>query len=224
MSRPAARPVLGVVTIGRTPRPDLASTFGAAAPHAEVRVAGALDGLSHVDVGSLCAPGPYPLLVRLGGGDVAEVPRDRLLPHVVRVACDLAAAGASLVVLACAGEFPSVPCPVPVLIPGRVVPAAMRALAPGGRLGIVTPNAAQVPFAEEKWRQDGFDVVVTSAAPGRHDDLITAAVALEQAGVSVIVLDCMGHDEADRAVVAARCRCPVVAAQPLVAHLAAAMV
>ena len=224
MSATSVRPVMGIVTIGQTPRPDLAATFSAAAPHADVRVAGALDGLSPATLTDLAAPGPYPLLVRLAGGGVAEMPRDRLVPHVVRAARDLAAAGASLVVVACAGEFPAVPCPVPVLVPGRVVPAAVRAFAAGARIGIVTPNAAQTPFATRKWREDGFDVVVTHGSPVDHDDLARAAGVMREAGVAFVVLDCLGHDDAYRDAFARLSGRPVVAAQGLVAHLAAAMV
>ena len=64
-------PILGIVTIGQTPRPDLAEAFGAEAPHVEVRVAGALDGILPDELAALRNPGTsaspdfdYPLLVR----------------------------------------------------------------------------------------------------------------------------------------------------------------
>lgn len=224
MGGPTSRPILGVVTIGQTPRPDLVQVFGAAAPHADVRLAGALDGLAPGDVAALAAPGPYPLLVRLADGTTAEVPRQTLVPRVAMAARTLAAAGARIVVVACAGEFPAIACQVPVLVPGRLVPATVRAVAAGGRLGIVTPNAAQAPFAEAKWRADGFDVVVTHASPVRHDEIAAAAAAMRVAGVALVVLDCMGHDESYRADFARRSGCPTLAVQTLVADLAGAMV
>lgn len=218
------RPLLGVVTIGQTPRPDLVATFGQAAPHAELRVAGALDGLEAAAVAALAVPGPYPLLVRLAAGGTAEIPRDLLVPRVAAAAATLAEAGASLVVVACAGDFPSFPCRVPVLLPGRVVPATVRAVAAGGRIGIVTPNAAQAPFAEAKWRADGFEVVVTHASPTAHDEIAAAATVMAAAGVTLVVLDCMGHDDAYRAEFARLSGRPTIAAQSLVANLAGALV
>jgi protein AroM len=218
------RPVLGIVTIGQTPRPDLEATFTAAAPQADVRVAGALDGLSAHELAALALPGPYPLLVRLADGSTAEVPRDTLVPRVAAAAAALAAGGAALVVVACAGAFPAVPCAAPVLVPGRVVPATVRAMSAGGPIGIVTPNAAQVPFADAKWRADGFDVVVTHAAPSRADELAAAAACLRDAAVTLVVLDCMGHDEVSRAAFAAASGRPTVAVQPLIAGLAGALV
>lgn len=217
------RPVIGVVTIGQTPRPDLVATFAAAAPAAEIRVSGALDGVPPEALEEMTAPGPYPLLVRLAGGGTAEVPRDRLVPRVAAAAGTLAADGAQLIVVACAGAFPTIACPVPVLVPGRVVPAVVRTWASRGRIGVVTPNAAQVPFAEAKWRDDGFDVEVVSASPVQHHEMAAAARRLVDADVSLVVLDCMGHDDAYRDAFERLCGRPVLAVQSLVAHLAAAL-
>lgn len=217
-------PVVGIVTIGQTPRPDLAAAFAAAAPHATVRVAGALDGLGADAIARLAVPGPYPLLVRLADGSTAEVPRDMLVPRVAAAAAALADGGAALVVVACAGAFPDVPCAVPLIVPGHVVPATVRAIAAGGRIGVVTPNAAQAPFAEAKWRADGFDAAVTHAAPSRPDELAAAAARMRAADVTLVVLDCMGHDEASRAAFAAASGRPTVAVQPLIASLAGALV
>lgn len=222
MTAPPPR-TIGVVTIGQTPRPDLHAVFATAASGAEVRMAGALDGCTPGEIAALAAPGPYPLLVRLADGGSAEVPRDRLVPLVARAADRLVAGGASLLVLACAGEFPVVPSAVPMVVPGRVVPAVVRAVAPGGRVGIVTPNAAQAPFAEAKWRADGFDVVVTHASPVRPDELAAAAAAMRGAGVALVVLDCMGHDDGSRAAFAQWSGLPTLAAQRIVAELAGAL-
>ena len=220
----ASRPVLGVVTIGQTPRPDLEALFAAAAPAADVRVAGALDDCPSAEVDALAVDGPYPLLVRLADGRTREIPRDRLLPGITAAAMRLTDAGASVVVLSCAGAFPPLTCAVPLLVPGRIVPAVVRSVAGSGRVGIVTPNAAQRSLAEAKWRADGFDVAVSHAAPARHDELDAAVAELTAAGVDLIVLDCMGHDEADRARVAARSGRPTAAAQQIVAGVAGALV
>ena len=117
---------LGVITIGQTPRPDLQAVFAAAAPGVDVVVDGALDTCRPGELTALATEGPYPLLVRLADGSTREVPRDRLVPYVAQAAGRLAAGGATLVVLACAGEFPALACPVPLVVPGRVVPAAVR--------------------------------------------------------------------------------------------------
>jgi protein AroM len=128
------------------------------------------------------------------------------------------------VVVACAGEFPAVTCAVPVLLPGRVVPAVVAALVSGRQVGVLTPNAAQAPWALRKWRADGFDAIVTHAPPGDHEALVAAAGELRTHDLALVVLDCMGHHEGERAELARLCGHPVVAVQTLVARLAAAMV
>jgi len=217
---------MGIVTIGQTPRRDLAEAFGAEAPHVEVRVAGALDG-SPEDFAGLQVPGTsldYPLLVRLASGAHIEVPLARLLPLVTLAARKLAAEGASVVVVACAGAFPEVPCPVPVLLPGRIVPAVAGALSRTRRVGIVTPNRAQVPYAERKWRADGFDPTVAWASPSRDDEMARAADELSGADLDLIVIDCMGHADDARRAMARWTGKLVIAAQSVVAKVAGAMI
>ena len=218
------KPVLGVVTIGQTPRPDLTAVFAAAAPHADVRVAGALDGIADAVLAEIASPTDYPLLVRLASGVSIEVPMARLVPRVAEAARALAAGGARIVVVACAGGFPDVPCEVPVILPGRVVPAVAGAISRTRRVGVVTPNRRQAPFAERKWRDDGFEPTVTWASPTDELEMTRAAGDLMDPAIDLIVLDCMGHDMRCQAAVASRTGRPVLGAQSLVAHVAAALI
>jgi hypothetical protein len=64
---------------------------------------------------------------------------------------------------------------------------------------------------------------VTHAPPGDHEALAAAAGTLRTHDLALVVLDCMGHDEGERAELARLCGHPVVAVQTLVARLAAAM-
>ena len=218
-------PLLGVVTIGQSPRPDLVAAFAAHCPGARVEVRGALDGLTTSAIDALAgAPTEYPLLVRLADGTTREIGLDALHPRVVLQARALAADGAAAVAIACAGDFPEVPCDVPVVLPGRVVPAVARAVGAPARLGVVTPVAGQVAAASAKWRADGFDPVVTAAAPDDEAALDRAADALREAGVSFAILDCMGHAEDAARHLAARSGARVLLAQTLAARVAGELV
>ena len=122
------RPRLGVITIGQSPRPDLHAVFAREAPHADVLVRGALDDLEQAAIADLATAGcDYPLLVRLRNGASAELPLATVHQRVVAVAASLAVDGVYAIVVACAGAFPEVPCAVPVLLPGQLLPAAVRA-------------------------------------------------------------------------------------------------
>jgi protein AroM len=221
----AARPVLGLVTIGQTPRPDFEALFAAHAPGAEIQLAGALDDLAPDAARALERHGgDYPLLVRLRDGSSAEIPLATLVPRVEIFARALTEAGAAAVVVLCAGDFPDIHCGVPVLIPGRILPAVAGALAPRRRVGVVTPVAGQAQAAEAKWRRDGFHTEVVWASPRRHDELAAAAERMAGADVDLIVLDCMGHDDAYRRAFASRAGRPVLAAQTIVARVAGELV
>lgn len=94
------RPLLGLVTIGQTPRPDLELEFRRQAPDADVLTVGALDGLTDEAISALGArPGGYPLLTRLADGRMAIVDRTQLLPQIERALVELDGAGVRLSVL-----------------------------------------------------------------------------------------------------------------------------
>lgn len=216
--------MLGVVTIGQSPRPDLEQVFRAPLPDVRVRVRGALDGMSPHEIGDLARRRTeYPLLVRLVDGSSREIGMEWLHPIVERIARELADEGAKAVVVACAGDFPDCRCNVPVLQPGRVVPREVATLSPRKQVGIVTPVEAQMKAAAAKWLTDGFLPVVTWASPVRHDEIRRAAKVMREADVDLVVLDCMGHDAAYAEEFERRCDKSVVTAQDIAARAAAAL-
>jgi protein AroM len=211
---------LGLVTIGQTPRPDLEAEFRRHNPDAEIVMLGALDGLTDDEVADLAAEnGEYPLHTRLASGATVDVPMDSLVPLVAERARSLATFGADLVVVLCAGGFPDFDCQVPLLLPGRVVPAVIGSLSRNRRVGVVTPIREQVEAAQAKWEADGFSVKVTSASPFRHEEIRQAAAVFSDPTLDMVVLDCMGHDEGYRREFAGLCPRPVLLAQTLVARV-----
>jgi protein AroM len=213
--------MLGLVTIGQTPRPDLEAEFRRHSPDADVLTLGALDGLTAAEIADLAASDDeYPLHTRLADGTTADVPMKALAPLVAEQAQRIAEDGAYLVVVLCAGGFPDFDCPVPLLLPGRVVPAVAGSLSRSRRVGVVTPIREQIRAARAKWESDGFSVEVTSASPFHHEEIHRAAAALSDPTLDLVVLDCMGHDEGYRMEFAELCSRPVLLAQTLVARVA----
>ena len=217
--------MLGLVTLGHTPRPDFERVFRRYAGDTEICIRGALDGLSPDEARRLADPDDsYPLLVRLSDGTSAEVPLQKLVPRVGACARSLASDGARLVVVLCAGEFPQIDCPRPVLLPGRLVPGVVSALTRSRRIGVVTPVRRQVEAARLKWTADGFDAVVHWASPVEPGEMDAAARVMADPSLECVVLDCMGHDEDYRREFARRCGRPVVLAQSIVARIAGELV
>lgn len=221
-----APPVLGLITIGQSPRPDLVAGFACLAPPGlEIRLVGALDSVAPAELDAIAArPGGYPLLVKLRDGSTREIERDLLVPYVERQAVALAAQGARALVLCCAGDFPDITSPIPLLLPGRVLPGVARSLVRKGRIGVVTPVRGQARAAEAKWRADGFDPRVIWASPFRHEEIAAAARTLADPSLELIVLDCMGHNASSKAEFARLTSRPVLLAQTLVARVAAELV
>jgi protein AroM len=215
-------PILGVVTIGQSPRPDLERVFAAQAPDARIRVVGALDGLDSHEIADLSRRATdYPLLVRLLDGSTREIGIEWLHPLVERHAQELATEGARAVVVACAGDFPPCQCEVPVILPGRLVPQEAAERSARKQVGIVTPVERQARAAGAKWLADGFLPVVTWASPVKHSEIVRASDLMRDADVDVVVLDCMGHDAAYAEEFARRSGKPVFTAQEVAARDAA---
>jgi protein AroM len=217
--------ILGVASVGQTPRPDLEAEFRRHGGGADVVVVGALDGLTRDEVAAIAArSSEYPLQTRLADGTVVEIAKDELEPLLARAAEKLVEVGAGVVVLACAGDLRPLECAVPLVVPGRILPALVETISRTRRIGVVTPNGGQREAARRKWEGDGFDVRVASASPFAEDELREAAAELSDESLELVVLDCMGHDHAYRARFAELCGRPVLAAQSLVARVAAELV
>lgn len=238
-------PVIGAVTIGQSPRPDVLDEMRPLLPPG-VRIveAGALDGLSADEVHTL-RPGlqgaggaraipddldvvpaadDHPLVTRLRDGREVVVSRQRLLPLVQR-AVERVEGEAHLVMMLCTGTFPRFRTTRLVLHPEHLLLYAVQAAAGGARVGVLTPSAAQIPHQERRWRAVASAVTVRAFSPYRGgDDLDTACAAFVAAGVELVALDCLGYTTALKREVRDRVGRPVLLARTVLARAAAELV
>jgi len=212
--------VIGLVTLGQTPRPDHVNNFRQYVGEADIRIIGALDGLSGDEIDMLSQPGEYPLLVKLSDNTTVTIPLKKLVPFIEKKANELARDGAHFIIILCAGAFPDITCPVPVLIPGKILPAVLGTISSTRRIGIVSPVEGQVSAAQSKWEQDGFTVKVTWASPYNENEVNKAAEEMNDPGLEFVLLDCMGHNEGHRKEFAQLCGRPVLLTQTLIARIA----
>jgi protein AroM len=213
---------LGIIILGQTPRPDVLATYARFAPRARLLTKGALDGLMESEIDRLAEQdGEYPLLVILRDGSTREISMSLLKPLLEQVAKDLAQEGAASAVLFCAGNFPDLKSPIPIVYPGRVVPAVAASLCTTQKIALITPNPGQAEPAKAHWQAKGFEVMVEVASPKDEAAFFAAAQKLNNPEFDLLVLDCMGFSPDMAQAIRKSHLKPVICPQSLVARMAA---
>jgi len=219
-------PIVGLVTIGQSPRvdvvPDMEAILG---PAVTVRERGALDGLGRAEIAAL-APGPGDdiLVTRLADGTPAFVAKRHVVARVQAAIGELERTGVTMTALLCTGAFPALEASRLLVLPHQVLLGVLRALRWPGRLGIVTPSVQHVPQTEARWRADGFDPVVVPLSPYEEEDAAEVArtgEALRAAHAGLVALDCMGFRRKTRDELQRLTGAPVLLANLLVARVVA---
>jgi protein AroM len=219
-------PVVGLVTIGQSPRtdvvPDMAAILG---PGVEIREAGALDGLGRAEIERLAPTGDDEILVtRLNDGASVFLGKPKIVGLVEERIAALERDGASLTALLCTGAFPRLRATRPLIQPQPVLLGVLRGLSWPGRLGVLTPSVPHVPQTEARWRRDGFDPIVAPLSPYEEEDaaaLRRAAEAMRAGGAGLVVMDCMGFRRKTRDELRGLTGVPVLLANLLVARVIA---
>src|SRR5215831_3944284 len=222
----ALRPVVGLVTVGQSPRadivPDMAAIIG---PGIDIREAGALDGLSRAEVDALKPTGDDEILVtRLADGTGVFVGKQKIVRRVEERIARLEREGAELTALLCTGAFPPLRATRSLIQPQPVLFGTLRGMSWPGRLGVVTPSVPHVPQTEARWRRDGFDPVVVPLSPYEEEspsELERTGKALRAANAGLVALDCMGFRRKTRDELQRLTGAPVLLANLLVARVVA---
>jgi protein AroM len=225
MSGPRNR-VLGLVTIGQSPRDDIVSQMLPLLPAGlDIRQVGALDGLTHEQIAEL-APGPqdYVLHTRLRDGSAVTVGRERINAFLQFCLKHLKDEGANPIVLLCTGEFPELRSDALLIEPDRLLVSVVGGLRPR-RAGVLVPLPSQIEAAAEKWRELGAEVLFVAASPyGEQIELTRVAEELGGHTLDLVVMDCMGYTLAHRRVVTQATGRPVILASRVVARIVGELV
>ncbi len=215
---------VGILTIGQTPRPDFERVFRRHLPQVQLLVRGALDGLSEETIDRMAAAGgEYPLFTILRDGTTREISLYRLKPLLDERVLQVAGEGAVMAAVMCAGDFPALQSPIPVLYPGRLLPSMVRGVCSGNRIGIVIPNAGQTECAKAHWQGRGFEVEAAVASPANPSDLPRAARELSRPDLELIVLDCLGFSPEEAHRMRVLSGKPVLCPQTLIPRIMAEM-
>jgi protein AroM len=223
-------PLVGTLTIGQAPRPDVAPIIEAHLPRGTRCLhAGVLDGLRRDEIEERFGHRADSRLlvtrlldgrtVRLDGGRIETGVRDRV--------AWLEARGCGVIVILCTGVFRGLACERAWLVePDRVIPPVVAALLGERRLGVVVPERAQVGSERGKWGALPASPAFAAATPYTDDPtpLRDAAVRLQHEGARAIVLDCIGFTERHRAIAVESSGIPVLLSSAIVARVTGELV
>src|SRR5438105_2556535 len=148
--------VLGTVTIGQAPRPDVVPIIDRHVPEA-VRLIhrGVLDGMTRRDIDARYRPEPGEavLVTRLTDGDEVALSRRRMRDGVQQALTALEAEGCEVILLLCTGTFDGLHCERAWLVePDHIIPGLVAGLIEHRQLGIIVPIAGQIESEAGKWR------------------------------------------------------------------------
>ena len=190
-------PVISMLTIGQTPRPDISGDLRQLLPsHWELREYGALDGLTRREAEALCGyDGQGELLVTRMAGDARQIAlsAEKVFARLQTCITLAEKEGADLHLMACTGNFPPYFHEKTILYPG--VCQRKAALAVDGRIGVLIPNAAQAEQIRGWWAACGAPHVLLEAADpfGAAAEIERAAKELKEQGAEVLCVDCFGY-------------------------------
>lgn len=223
-------PLLGTLTIGQAPRPDISPILQAALPSGtRVIHAGVLDGLGQEEIAARYAPrAGQPMLVSrlLDGSSV------RLDKAAVRATLDLKLReledqGCTVVLILCTGEFHGLALSRAWLVePDRIVPPAAAAIAGDRQVGILVPLPEQAASEAGKFSALAHVPICAAASPYEPglDHIRAAARQLRDQGAEVLLMDCMGFVEAHRAAAREASGLPVLLSNAIMAKLTAELI
>jgi protein AroM len=198
--------VLGTLTIGQAPRPDVVPIIDRHVP-ADVRRVhrGVLDGLSHAEIDARYAadPGEPALVTRLQDGRVVELSRRRMREGVQDALAALEAEGCDVILLLCTGTFDGLECRKAWLVePDHIIPGMVAGIVERRQLGVIVPIASQIGSESGKWRSLPSLPIFGAASPYSGDTeaaLRRSGAGLKARSAEAILLDCIGFTERHRA-------------------------
>lgn len=211
---------LALLTIGRSPRPDLKADIETLlAVSVELVERGALDEIPNNRVESIRpTEDDDALIASLGESGEAIVSKaeiGRLLRHKIAALEDRVDGFAIL----CTGVFPALESRRVIAQAGELLLSTAAACNPGRPIGILVPIAEQRALNERLFAAEGRRVATAVASPyDGLDAVISAARKLRDQGVSAIAMSCMTYSEAMRRAVAAETALPTIGPSQVLAE------
>jgi len=213
------------LTIGQAPRSDIMPLLSEYLPEESVTHIGLLDGMTAQQIEQRYSPaeGEPQLVSRLldilGSYRVEQGLQEKI--------DGLEALGCETILLLCTGVFHGLQAQNAMLLePDRIIPPLIRAIVGTHQVGIVVPVESQIAEQSIKWSKLPKAPCFAVASPYLADEekLTKAALALEEQGAQVVVLDCIGYHRLHGDLLQSKLGIPVLLSNVLVAKLAAELI
>lgn len=204
---------IGAITIGQAPRTDiLLDVEPILGPDIELIQAGALDGMTLEEVQTLRPDGTGNTLVsRMCDGTAVALQEQKILPLMQQRINELEDRGVSAILIMCTGEFPETFISgVPLIYPSKMICNIIASLNNVKSLGVITPDADQIPDIERKWSKIVPKVVPVLWNPYLEKTSEQAVTQLREAGVDLAIMDCFGYGKEMSAYASAAIGKPVI--------------
>jgi protein AroM len=216
---------IGMVCVGKSPRddvvPEMRDILGW---RVNVVECGALDGLSLKQIQNLTVEiDDFAQETRLPDGTVVGPGMRHVIPRVQECINAVIRKGAKLVVLLCTSEWPEFKSDKIIVYPWKLLNHLTRSLGVAGKVGILSPGRDVGEISDmEKWRREGFNIVVETASCYSQkwkEEIQRAVERIEKKSVEMIVLDCIGYNNEMKEWVKRFTKKPVILPRSLVARI-----
>lgn len=195
------KPQLAVITIGQAPREDVLPSIYNHFPQEAILHIGVLDGLSAADIEELAPTSVHHevLTSRLKNGMGVKLAKNKIAPLLQNKIDFAEAQGCQLIYLLCTGSFTNLKTKKSLLIePDGLITAFLQKINGGNySLGVLLPLPEQQNDIAQKYQKIPR-VVYFSLSPYEkitEEKVAAARNYFEQAGCSLVILDCMGYSQ-----------------------------
>ncbi|ARK25132.1 hypothetical protein SporoP37_11025 [Sporosarcina sp. P37] len=212
--------IIGVLTIGQSPRTDVTPFIQSyMGPDVTIIESGGLDSLTEESIHSVEPEDTDTTYIsRLRNGQSVKIGKSKLLPLLQKELTELESK-TDITLMLCTGDFPALRTKNPIIYPDQVLNEMVSAMSPSCPLGLIIPLEEQREKLLAKWDQQGLKLLSEAASPYEKSDIAGAALALQERGASMIVLDCMGYDEEHKLEAVKSSGLPVILPRALVAQV-----
>ncbi|PIC67569.1 AroM family protein [Sporosarcina sp. P21c] len=212
--------VVGVLTIGQSPRTDVTPTIQIVmGSDVTIIESGGLDSLTDETIHSVQPDDTDTIYIsRMRNGQSVKIGKSKLLPLLQKELTELESK-TDITLMLCTGDFPTLHTTQPIIYPDKVLNHMVSAMLPTGSLGLIIPLEEQREKLLAKWNQQQLKLFAEVASPYEKSDIAGAARALQEQGVDMIVLDCMGYNEEHKLDAVENSGLPVILPRTLIARV-----